>query len=85
MGYREPMRVHIALEDELVAELDRRVGPRRRSAFVAELVKRGLDDERRWDDIEAALGALAGPGHDWDADPAAWVRAQRHADDRRAG
>ena len=79
------MRLHIALDDGLVAELDRRVGPRRRSAFIAELVRRGLDDERRWDDIESALGALSDTGHDWDADPAEWVRAQRRGDTRRAG
>jgi metal-responsive CopG/Arc/MetJ family transcriptional regulator len=85
VGHTRPMRVHIALEDELVAELDRRVGPRQRSAFIAELIKRGLDDERRWDDIEAALGVLADSVHDWDSDPAAWVRAQRHGDERRAG
>jgi metal-responsive CopG/Arc/MetJ family transcriptional regulator len=77
--------MHIALEDELVAELDRRVGPRRRSAFIAELIKRGLDDERRWDDIEATLGILADAAHEWDTDPAAWVRAQRRGDARRAG
>ena len=29
------MRLHIALDDELVAELDRRAGPRQRSAFIA--------------------------------------------------
>ena len=85
MCYFEPMRVHIALEEDLVAELDRRVGPRRRSAFIAELIKRGLDDERRWDDIEAALGALADTKHEWDKDPAAWVRAQRRTDASRAG
>jgi metal-responsive CopG/Arc/MetJ family transcriptional regulator len=79
------MRLHIALEDELVAELDRRVGPRRRSAFISELIKRGLDDERRWEDIEAALGALADTDHDWDADSSAWVRAQRRGDLNRAG
>lgn len=79
------MRVHIALEDELVAELDRRVGPRRRSAFIAELIRRGLDDERRWDEIEAALGALAGTDHEWDEDVAGWVRSQRRGDDRRTG
>ena len=79
------MRVHIALDDEIVAELDRRVGPRQRSAFIAELVRRGLDDERRWDDIEATLGSLEGYVHDWDEDPAAWVQAQRHGDSRRAG
>jgi metal-responsive CopG/Arc/MetJ family transcriptional regulator len=79
------MRVHIALEDDLVAELDRRVGPRRRSAFIAEFIRRGLDDERRWDDIEATIGALEGTVHDWDGDPAAWVQFQRHGDSRRAG
>jgi hypothetical protein len=79
------MRLHIALDDELVAALDRRVGPRRRSAFIAELIRRGLDDEQRWDDIESALGAIEDSGHDWDDDPAAWVRAQRRHDVRRTG
>ena len=79
------MRLHIALDDELVAELDRRVGARQRSAFIAELIRRGLEDERRWEDIESALGRLSDRGHEWDADPAAWVRAQRQGDARRAG
>lgn len=79
------MRLHIQLDDELVHELDERVGPRGRSAFLAMLLKRALEDERRWDDIESALGALEDVGHDWDDDPAAWVRAQRRSDDRRAG
>lgn len=85
VGYHQHMRLHIALDEELVAELDRRVGPRRRSAFIAQLVERGLDDERRWDDIEASLGELRDTGHEWDADPAGWVRAQRRGDDRRSG
>lgn len=79
------MRVHIALDDDLVRELDRRAGSRRRSAFIAELVRRGLDDERRWDDIEAALAQIPDTGHEWDDDPAAWVREQRRGDARRAG
>lgn len=79
------MRIHIALDEQLVAELDRRAGVRKRSAFVAELIKRGLDDERRWDEIQAALGSLADSGHDWDNDPAAWVRQQRQGDERRSG
>jgi len=79
------MRLHIALDDDLVVELDRRVGPRRRSAFIAELIRRGLDDERRWDEIESALGALDDRGHEWDGDPAEWVRTQRRGDARRAG
>lgn len=79
------MRLHIALDDDLVADLDRRVGPRQRSAFIAELIRRGLDDERRWDEIESALGGIPDTGHEWDDDPSAWVRAQRHGDSRRAG
>lgn len=78
------MRLHITVDDELVAELDQRAGERRRSAFITELIRRGLDDERRWDDIEAALGTISDTGHEWDDDPAAWVRRGR-ADHRRAG
>jgi hypothetical protein len=79
------MRLHIALDEDLVEDLDRRVGPRRRSAFIAELVRRGLEDERRWDDVESALGGIADTGHEWDQDPSAWVREQRRGDSRRAG
>jgi hypothetical protein len=68
-----------------VRELDRRVGPRRRSAFVAQAVEDALDDERRWDLIESSLGAIPADGHEWDDDPASWVRKQRRADPRRVG
>ena len=79
------MRIHLMLEDELVAELDRRAGPRRRSAFVAELIARGLEDERRWDEIESALGSVSDTGHDWDDDPGEWVRRQRRGVAQRPG
>ena len=74
------MRLHITLDDDLVAEIDRRAGRRKRSVFIAELIRRSLDDERRWDDLEAALGGISDTGHDWDDDPAAWVRRQRRGD-----
>lgn len=79
------MRLHISLDDDLVEQLDERVGRRRRSMFISETVRRALEDERRWEDIEAGLGALADSGHEWDADPAAWVRAQRRGDPARVG
>ena len=79
------MRVHINLEDKLVAQLDRRVGRRKRSAFIAQTVRRALEDQRRWDDIVASLGTIADTGHEWDEDPAAWVRQQRRVDPRRLG
>jgi metal-responsive CopG/Arc/MetJ family transcriptional regulator len=79
------MRLHISLDDELVAQLDRRVGRRHRSAFISETVRRTLDDERRWDDIEAGLGALEVSEHEWDIDTAGWVQAQRRGDPSRVG
>jgi metal-responsive CopG/Arc/MetJ family transcriptional regulator len=79
------MRLHITLDDELVDQLDRRVGQRQRSAFISATIRGALDDERRWEEIEAGFGALAGGEHEWDADPAAWVRAQRHDDLSRVG
>ena len=81
----EHMRLHIQLDDELVVDLDRRAGPRRRSAFIATLIRQTLEDERRWDEIEASLGSIADSGHEWDSDPAAWVREQRRSDMRRSG
>lgn len=80
------MRLHITLPDALVAELDRRVGPRRRSAFVVRAVQTAIEDDRRWDLIEKSVGAIPDTGdHGWDADPAEWVHAERHADRRRVG
>lgn len=79
------MRLHIVLDDEVVAQLDARVGNRRRSSFIAEAVRRALEDEHRWAEIEAGLGSIAATGHDWDDDPARWVRRQRSADARRVG
>lgn len=77
--------MHVVLDDDVVAEIDRRAGARRRSAFIAALIRRGLEDEQRWDEIESAVGSLGDTGHEWDEDPAAWVRAQRRGDERRSG
>jgi hypothetical protein len=79
------MRVHITLPDEVVRELDRRVGPRQRSGFIARAVEEALDDVQRWELIESAIGSIGDEGHDWDPDPAAWVQAERRRDSRRVG
>jgi metal-responsive CopG/Arc/MetJ family transcriptional regulator len=79
------MRLHISLDDSLVRQLDERVGPRQRSVFIGETLRRALEDERRWDDIESGLGVLAGREHEWDGDPADWVSAQRRGDATRVG
>lgn len=78
------MRVHISLSDEVLASLDQRVGARERSAFIEKAVRRALDELSRHDAMQAALGSIEDSGHEWDEDPAQWVREQR-ADHRRAG
>jgi Arc/MetJ family transcription regulator len=77
--------MHIDLDDDLVAEVDRIAGPRGRSGFVRAAVEQAVRQEVRWAAIEAAAGAIAADGHDWDDDPASWVQEQRRADARRAG
>lgn len=79
------MRVHISLDDDLLAQLDERVTARHRSRFIAEAVRRALDDARRWDLIESSLGVVGDTGHDWDDDAAAWVHGERRSDDDRVG
>ncbi len=79
------MRMHIVLDDELVAQLDARVGRGARSRFVVEAVRRRLADEERWDSLLAAAGSVDDGGHDWDDDPAGWVAAQRRGDTERLG
>lgn len=78
------MRLHISVDDEVVAELDRRVGARERSAFIEVALRRALAEHTRREALEAAAGSVADGGHDWDDDPAGWVRAQR-SDARRTG
>jgi len=79
------MRMHITLDDDLVHELDRRVGRGHRSAFIAATIAHALDDARRWELILSAAGAIADEGHAWDGDPGAWVRDERRGAASRVG
>ena len=79
------MRVHIELDDELLADVDRLAGARGRSAFVRLAIQTAVRQARRRSHLEAAAGSIPDQGHEWDDDPGAWVQRQRHADQRRAG
>ncbi len=79
------MRMHIELDDDLVAQVDRLAGARGRSAFVRSAVEAAVRQAVRWSQLDAAAASIPDSGHEWDADPAAWVHSQRHADHRRAG
>ncbi|GBC86351.1 hypothetical protein HRbin12_00338 [bacterium HR12] len=79
------MRVHISLDEDLVREIDELTGPRGRSAFIEEAVRRAVDQERRWRLMRSAIGSIADEGHPWDEDVARWVHDSRRADERRVG
>jgi Arc/MetJ-type ribon-helix-helix transcriptional regulator len=79
------MRVHISLDEELVDAIDERVGERKRSAYIAEAVRKQLETDLRWEKIESAFGTISEEGHIWDPDPAKWVHESRREDPRRVG
>lgn len=85
VGYVVAMRLHITLDDALVGDLDQVVGAGERSSFIAKAVRRTIDELKRADALEVALGSIPDSGHDWDTDPAAWVRAQRTNREQLAG
>jgi predicted transcriptional regulator len=81
----ETVRAHIVISKELVEEVDRLVGPRRRSEFIAEAVAEKLAHERL---LQAALkvgGSLANvdiPGWETPESTIEWVRALRKENDK---
>lgn len=79
------MRMHIELDDALVARVDRLAGARGRSAFVRQAIERAVERERRRQALASAAGALRDGEHEWDADPAGWTRSQRRTDPGRVG
>jgi hypothetical protein len=85
VGYTGEVRIHVHLDDALVAELDDRVGSRGRSRFIERATRVALDEERRWEAIRAAIGTIEDTGHPWDGDPAGWVRYERGRDEARVG
>jgi Arc/MetJ-type ribon-helix-helix transcriptional regulator len=73
------------LDDALVEQIDRRAGARNRSDYIRRAITAALEDSARWEMIESAAGAIPAEGHEWDDDPATWVRGQRRDDVRRVG
>jgi hypothetical protein len=55
------------------------------TGVVAVTIRQALEDQRRWDEMETALDSLQSSEHEWDRDPAGWVRQQRRGDRRRVG
>jgi Arc/MetJ-type ribon-helix-helix transcriptional regulator len=85
VGYLMHMRLHIEIEDHVVAEIDDLAGPRGRSQFIREAVGSALQHERERRLIRSARGSTSGRSHEWDDNPGVWVRNQRRADRRKVG
>lgn len=81
---KDEFRTHIVLPREIVDEVDRLVGHRRRSQFMTEAVREKLRREK----LTAALAATAGVLKDVDIPhwstpekTSAWIRDLRREDD----
>jgi Arc/MetJ family transcription regulator len=83
---KEIMRTHIVVPEELIAEVDRVAGKRKRSRFVEEAVREKLARTA----LDAALAETAGivsptdyPEWETPEKVSAWVQAGRQEDEAR--
>ncbi len=73
-------RAHVVLPGELVDEIDRLVGRRRRSEFIAEALEEVVRRQRLLAAFEAVAGSIKeGDVPEWDTPESAyaWVRSLR--------
>ena len=74
-------RAHVVIAQELVAEIDRIVGKRQRSEFLAEAAERELLRQRQLEALRAAAGAWTTAGRRGSS--ALLVRRLRAENERR--
>ncbi|HET7036731.1 MAG TPA: ribbon-helix-helix domain-containing protein [Thermomicrobiaceae bacterium] len=82
----ETVRTHVVLPKELVEEVDRLVGPRHRSEFLAEAIAEKLRHERLMHVARRVAGSLADvaiPGWETPESTVEWVRRRRALDIRQ--
>ena len=74
------MRTHVILRDDLVEEVDKRVGKRRRSEFINAAVEERLNRLRLIETAETVAGSLKDaeiPGWETAESTLEWVRKMR--------
>jgi metal-responsive CopG/Arc/MetJ family transcriptional regulator len=80
------IRAHVVLPEDLVQSVDRLVGRRKRSEFIAEAVAEKVARLRLVEAAQAVAGSLVDvdiPGWETSKAAAEWVRASRQADEDR--
>jgi hypothetical protein len=84
----EMVRTHVLLPKDVVEEIDRSVGERRRSGFLAEAAREKLARQRRKEALEQFAGWLKDvdvPGWETPESTAEWVRRQRRIGEELPG
>ena len=77
-------RAHVVLPVDLVADIDKLVGKRGRSAFLAELAQREIKIRRQREALREAAGAWKDEDHPELAQgAAAWIEQIRALDNQR--
>jgi hypothetical protein len=77
-------RTHVVIEERLVKDIDRLVGPRRRSSFLTEAAEEKLMRYRQIAALKAAAGAWKDEDHpELSQGSAKWVRKIRQESERR--
>ena len=77
-------RAHVVLPLDLLADIDKLVGKRGRSAFLTEIAQREIKIRRQREVLRATAGAWKSEDHPELAEgAAAWVRQIRSLDNRR--
>lgn len=77
-------RTLVSLPPELVAEIDKVVGARQRSAFVTELTRREIERRQQQQALQEAAGCWNEEDHPELAQGSeAWVREMRKQDEER--
>lgn len=77
------MRTHVSLPSDLVEEVDRVVGARRRSRFVEQAIRGHLRRERMAAALRESAGSLKDDYPEWDTPEkvSEWVAEGRREDD----
>jgi metal-responsive CopG/Arc/MetJ family transcriptional regulator len=83
---KETVRAHVVVPRDLWDDVDRLVGSRKRSAFIADAVREKVSREKRGKALLEAAGMLSAANYpEWSTPEkaAAWVRTSRAADEKR--
>ncbi len=76
-------RAHIVIPRELLEAVDELVGPRKRSEFIAEAIRRQVQREQQHQAIEKYAGVLDPADYpEWANGSSEWVHNMRQADDQ---